>query len=90
MLLKVLVYGYVSNVYSSRKLEAACKESVYYIGAARRWLSSMSYPDHNTINRFRGVRLKDALRSLFEEVGGRSRDIAFGSRRAVEHRGDFR
>ena len=28
----------------------------------------MSYPDHNTINRFRGVRLKDALRSVFEEV----------------------
>jgi ketol-acid reductoisomerase len=28
----------------------------------------MSYPDHNTINRFRGVRLKDALRKIFEEV----------------------
>lgn len=32
------------------------------------WLSSMSYPDHNTINRFRGVRLKHALRSVFEDV----------------------
>lgn len=63
MLLKVLVYGYVSNIYSSRKLEAACKESIYFM-----WLSSMSYPDHNTINRFRGVRLKDALRKIFEEV----------------------
>lgn len=63
MLLKVLVYGYVSNVYSSRKLEAACKESIYFM-----FLSSMSYPDHNTINRFRGVRLKDALRKIFEEV----------------------
>jgi transposase len=63
MLLKVLVYGYVSNVYSSRKLEAACKESIYFM-----WLSSMSYPDHNTINRFRGVRLKDALRNVFEQV----------------------
>ncbi len=63
MLLKVLVYGYVSNIYSSRKLEAACKENIYFM-----WLSSMSYPDHNTINRFRGVRLKDALRKIFEEV----------------------
>lgn len=63
MLLKVLVYGYVSNIYSSRKLEAACKESIYFM-----FLSSMSYPDHNTINRFRGVRLKDALRQIFEEV----------------------
>jgi transposase len=63
MLLKILVYGYVTNIYSSRKLEAACKESVYFM-----WLSAMNYPDHNTINRFRGVRLKDALRSVFEDV----------------------
>lgn len=32
------------------------------------FLSSMSYPDHNTINRFRGVRLKNALRAVFEQV----------------------
>jgi transposase len=63
MLLKVVVYGYVTNTYSSRKLAAACKESIHFM-----WLSSMSYPDHNTINRFRGVRLKHALRSVFEDV----------------------
>lgn len=63
MLLKVLIYGYLSNVYSSRKLEAACQESIYFM-----WLSGMNYPDHNTINRFRGVRLKQVLRSVFEEV----------------------
>lgn len=63
MLLKVLVYGYVSNVYSSRKLEIACRENINFM-----WLSGMSYPDHNTINRFRGARLKHALRSVFEEV----------------------
>lgn len=63
MLLKVLVYGYVSNVYSSRKLETACRENINFM-----WLSGMSFPDHNTINRFRGARLKDALRSVFEEV----------------------
>ena len=38
MLLKVLVYGYASNVYSSRKLEASCKESIYFM-----WVSGMSY-----------------------------------------------
>jgi len=63
MLLKVLIYGYVTNIYSSRKLEAACKESIYFM-----WLSAMNHPDHNTINRFRGVRLKDALRTVFENV----------------------
>jgi len=63
MLLKLLVYGYVSNVYSSRKLEAACKENIHFM-----WLTAMSYPDHHTINRFRGERLKDSLRKVFEEV----------------------
>lgn len=63
MLLKLLVYGYVSNVYSSRKLEASCKENIHFM-----WLTAMNYPDHHTINRFRGVRLKDALRKVFEEV----------------------
>lgn len=63
MLLKVLVYGYVSNVYSSRKLEVACRENINFMS-----LSGMSYPNHNTINRFRGARLKNALRNVFEEV----------------------
>lgn len=63
LLLKVLVYGYLTNTYSSRKLAAACRESIYFM-----WLSAMSYPDHNTINRFRGIRLKNALRSVFEDV----------------------
>lgn len=63
MLLKVIVYGYVSNVYSSRKLETSCRENINFM-----WLSAMNYPDHNTINRFRGVRLKDTLRTIFEQV----------------------
>ncbi len=32
------------------------------------WLTAISYPEHSTINRFICVRLKDTLRSLFEEV----------------------
>jgi transposase len=63
MLLKVIVYGYINNIYSSRKLESACKENVHFM-----WLSAMNYPDHNTINRFRGVKLKNTLRSVFDEV----------------------
>jgi len=63
MLLKVLVYGYLSNIYSSRKLEAATRESVYLM-----WLCGMTYPDHNTINRFRTERLKDVLQEVFTQV----------------------
>jgi transposase len=63
MLLKVLVYGYVTNIYSSGKLAEACRERIPFM-----WLSAMNKPDHNTINRFRGVRLKHALRAVFEDV----------------------
>jgi transposase len=63
MLLKVVVYGYLSNTYSSRKIAKACQEHIPFM-----WLSSMNRPDHNTINRFRGIRLKNALRNIFEEV----------------------
>jgi transposase len=63
MLLKVLVYAYVNNIYSSRKIEAALQESIYF-----RWLSGDNQPDHNTINRFRSDRLKDVLRNIFTQV----------------------
>jgi transposase len=63
MLLKILVYGYVSNTYSSRKLEAATKENIHFM-----WLAGMQQPDHNTINTFRGRRLQDALKNIFTQV----------------------
>ncbi len=63
MLLKMLVYAYVTNIYSSRKIEAAIKENINFM-----WLAAMSNPDHNTINRFRGKRLKDVLRNIFVQV----------------------
>jgi transposase len=63
MLLKVLVYAYLSNIYSSRKIEAALKENIHFM-----WLSGMSRPDHNTINRFRSERLKDVLKEVFSQV----------------------
>ena len=63
MLLKVLVYGYLSNIYSSRKLEAALQENIYFM-----WMSGMSKPDHNTLARFRSERLKDELKVIFAQV----------------------
>jgi transposase len=63
MLLKVLVYGYLNNTYSSRKMEAALKENIHFM-----WLSGMNKPDHNTLNRFRSERLKDVLKTVFGKV----------------------
>lgn len=63
MLLKVMVYGYLSNIFSSRKLESALKENVHFM-----WLSAMSKPDHNTLARFRSERLKDQLKVIFGQI----------------------
>jgi len=63
MLLKVLVYGYLNNTYSSRRMGSALKENIHFM-----WLSGMNKPDHNTINRFRSERLKDVLKTVFGKV----------------------
>lgn len=63
MLLKVLVYGYLSNIYSSRRLEEALKQNIHFM-----WLSGMSTPDHNTINRFRSERLKNQIKDIFTQI----------------------
>jgi transposase len=63
MLLKVLIYGYLNNTYSSRRIESAIKENIHFM-----WLAGDNEPDHNTINRFRSERLKDVLRMVFSQV----------------------
>ena len=63
MLLKVVVYSYLVNIYSSRKMETAIKENIHLM-----WLSGMQKPDHHTLNRFRGERLKEALKKIFVQV----------------------
>lgn len=63
MLLKVLVLAYINNIYSSRKIEEALTQNINFM-----WLSGMSTPDHNTINRFRGQRLQESLEPIFTQV----------------------
>jgi transposase len=63
MLLKVLVYGYLRNIYSARKLEQAVVENIHFM-----WLAGGGKPDHNTLNDFRGKRLKGHLQKIFSQV----------------------
>jgi len=63
MLLKALVYAYINNIYSSRKIEEALQQNICFM-----WLAGMSKPDHNTINRFRGQRLQKTLQPIFTQV----------------------
>lgn len=63
MLIKVLFYSYLSNIYSCRKIEKALQENIPFI-----WISGGSMPDFRTINHFRSTRLKGEIKNLFAEV----------------------
>jgi transposase len=63
MLLKVLVYGYLRNIYSSRKMEEMTRENIHMM-----WISGMQRPDHHTVNRFRSERLKKVLEEIFSQI----------------------
>lgn len=63
MMLKVMVYAYMDNIYSSRKIEKAMRENINFM-----WLSANQVADHNTIARFRSKRLKDSFKDIFKQV----------------------
>lgn len=63
MMLKILVYAYLNNIYSSRKIGRQLTENIPFM-----WLSGWSKPDFRTINYFRGKRLKDHFDALFTQV----------------------
>src|SRR6202158_2208735 len=62
MLLSILVYGYATGVFSSRKLERATWDSVAF-----RYIAGGEHPDHDTIATFRRRFLKD-IEKLFVDV----------------------
>src|ERR1700730_6881478 len=62
LLLGVLVYGYTTGVFSSRKLERATYDSVAF-----RFISGNEHPDHDTIATFRRRFLKE-IEGLFVRV----------------------
>src|SRR5579863_3254494 len=61
-LLSILVYGYATGVFSSRKLERATWDSVAF-----RYIAGGEHPDHDTIATFRRRFLKD-IEKLFVDV----------------------
>ena len=62
MMLKAIIYGYMSNVYSCRKIEERLRRDTHFI-----WLAGYEKPDFITINRFRN-RVKDEINELFTQV----------------------
>lgn len=63
MLLKAIIYAYIRNIYSSRKIEDAIKSDINFI-----WLCGNCEPDHNTINRFRTQKAAPVLKDIFKQI----------------------
>lgn len=64
ILFQVLVYAYMNSIYSSRKIETACKRDINFM-----WLlEGHPAPDHNTISRFRTLRLANCMEKLFNQL----------------------
>ncbi len=62
LLLSVWVYGLMTGVRSSRKLEAACLDQIPYL-----WLTGWQHPDHNTLWRFYSEH-REAMRGLLKRT----------------------
>jgi len=62
MMVKVLIYGYATGVFSSRKLARKLHEDVAF-----RVLAADNFPAHRTISDFRAVHL-EAMAELFVQV----------------------
>jgi hypothetical protein len=62
MMLKAVIYGYMNNVYSCRKIEERLLRDVHFI-----WLAGYEHPDFATINRFRN-RVKKEVNAVFTQV----------------------
>ena len=62
MLLKVVLFGYMNNIFSTRGLEGHMLRDVHLI-----WLSSYQFPDHTTISRFK-ARCMPHIKTIFSRL----------------------
>ena len=62
MMLKIILYAYMNNIYSCRKIERQVRRDIHYI-----WLAAQERPDFVTINRFRN-RVKNEINNIFTQV----------------------
>ncbi len=60
MLLKVLIYCYMTGIYSSRMIARQCRENINAM-----WLAGFQKPDFRTINKFRSEKLEGSIKEIF-------------------------
>jgi transposase len=68
-LLALLIYGYTTGVYSSRRIESASYESLAF-----RYIAANTHPDHDTLCTFRKRFLKE-IEALFVQVLGIAKEM---------------
>lgn len=61
-MLKAVIYGYMNNLYSCRRIASALKRDIHFI-----WLAGYEQPDFNTINRFRNC-VKEEINEVFTRL----------------------
>jgi len=69
VLLGLLIYGYATGTYSSRRIERASYDSVAF-----RYIAANTHPDHDTLCTFRKRFLKE-IEALFVQVLGVAREM---------------
>ena len=69
MMLKVVVFGYATGVFSSRKIERKLHEEL-----ACRMLGAGNFPEHRTVRDFRALHLQE-LSDLFVQVVRQAREM---------------
>lgn len=62
MMLKIILYAYMNNIYSCRKIEKLLLRDIHFI-----WLAGYEKPDFITINRFRN-RVKNEINNVFTQL----------------------
>ncbi len=62
MMLKVIIYAYMNNIYSCRRIEKLLRRDIHFI-----WLAGYDKPDFITINRFRN-RVKKEINGIFTRI----------------------
>ena len=79
VLFKVLVHGYLCGIYSSRKLEEACRYRIDF-----KWLlEDGRAPDHGTLAQFRTGRCREVVEDLFYQFVRKLEGMGETDHRAV-------
>ena len=61
IMFKLLGYGYMCGIYSTRKLELACRRNIDFI-----WLlQGQKVPNYSSFAQFRSGKVKEAVEELF-------------------------